>query len=161
MAALPGSVIPRASAIDAIVDAVPITMQWPAERDMHDSTSHHSSSDRRPARRSAHSRQASVPEPSSSCPHMPRSMGPPVTTIGGTSAEAAPISMAGVVLSQPERSTTPSSGYARMHSSTSIAIRFRNNIVVGFIRTSPSEIVGNSSGKPPAERTPRLTASAT
>ena len=36
--------------------------------------------------------------------------GPPVTMIAGTSAEAAPISMAGVVLSQPDSSTTPSSG---------------------------------------------------
>src|SRR5262245_44436075 len=48
-----------------------------------------------------------------------------------------------------------------MHSSTSMAIRLRNSMVVGFMRTSPREIVGNSSGKPPAERTPRLTASAT
>src|SRR5438105_269437 len=31
----------------------------------------------------------------------------------------------------------------------------------GFISTSPSEIVGNSTGKPPALHTPRLTASAT
>src|SRR2546430_8124975 len=36
IAALPGSVMPRASAIEAIVDAVPMTMQWPDERDMHD-----------------------------------------------------------------------------------------------------------------------------
>src|SRR2546427_9404909 len=48
-----------------------------------------------------------------------------------------------------------------MHSSTSIAMRFRNSIVVGFMRTSPSEIVGNSSGKPPADSAPRFTASAT
>src|SRR5205823_5223513 len=48
-----------------------------------------------------------------------------------------------------------------MHSSTSIAMRFRNIIAVGFIKTSPSEIVGNSSGKPPDDQTPRLTASAT
>ena len=34
-------------------------------------------------------------------------------------------------------------------------------MVVGFISTSPSEIVGNSSGNPPAAHTPRLTASAT
>ena len=47
-----------------------------------------------------------------------------------------------------------------MHSSTSIAIRFRKSIVVGFIRFSPSEIVGNSSGRPPASSTPRFTASA-
>src|SRR5713101_1299685 len=48
-----------------------------------------------------------------------------------------------------------------MHSSTSIAMRLRNSIAVGFMRTSPSEIVGNSRGKPPADHTPRFTASAT
>ena len=48
-----------------------------------------------------------------------------------------------------------------MHSSTSMAMRLRNSIVVGFISTSPSEIVGNSSGNPPADQTPRFTASAT
>ena len=93
-----------------MVEAVPITMQWPGERDMHDSASLHSSSVSRPARRSAHSRQPSVPEPSSSWRQLPRSIGPPVTMTAGTSAEAAPISMAGVVLSQPDSSTTASSG---------------------------------------------------
>ncbi len=39
IAALVGRPMPSASTIDAIVDAVPIVMQWPAERDMHDSTS--------------------------------------------------------------------------------------------------------------------------
>ena len=34
-------------------------------------------------------------------------------------------------------------------------------MVVGFMRISPSEITGNSSGKPPALHTPRFTASAT
>ena len=69
--------------------------------------------------------------------------------------------IAGVVLSQPQSRTTPSRGFARMHSSTSIDIKLRNIIAVGFIRTSPSEITGNSRGNPPAIRTPRLTASAT
>jgi hypothetical protein len=110
MAALPGSVMPRASAIEAIVEAVPMTMQWPDERDMHDSASHSSSSVSVPARRSLHRRHRSVPEPSSSRRQLPRSMGPPVTMIDGTSAEAAPSSIAGVVLSQPESSTTASSG---------------------------------------------------
>src|SRR5205807_9085374 len=48
-----------------------------------------------------------------------------------------------------------------MHSSTSMAIKFRKSMVVGFINTSPREMVGNSRGKPPALHTPRLTASAT
>ena len=47
-----------------------------------------------------------------------------------------------------------------MDSSTSIAIRFRYSIVVGFISDSPSDMTGNSSGKPPDWRTPRLTACA-
>ena len=59
IAAPPGSVMPRASAIAAIVDAVPMTMQWPAERDRHASTSHSSSSESRSARCSAQSRRAS------------------------------------------------------------------------------------------------------
>src|ERR1041384_1234026 len=50
MAALPGNVMPSASAIEAIVEAVPITMQWPDERDMQDSASQNSSSEIWPAR---------------------------------------------------------------------------------------------------------------
>ena len=71
------------------------------------------------------------------------------------------MSCAGVVLSQPHSSTTASSGLARMDSSTSIAIRLRKSMVVGRMNISPSEMVGNSSGNPPAASTPRLTASAT
>ena len=64
------------------------------------------------------------------------------------------LSMARVVLSQPDRSTTASSGFAGRTSSTSIAITFRNNIAVGRISDSPGDIVGNSSGNPPACPTP-------
>ena len=110
MAALPGSAMPSASAIAAMVEAVPITMQWPAERERQPSTSAMVSSVISPARRCAQIFRASVPEPSVWPPHMPRSMGPPVTMMAGTSAEAAPMSMAGVVLSQPASSTTASSG---------------------------------------------------
>jgi hypothetical protein len=53
------------------------------------------------------------------------SIGPPVTTIAGTFALAAPMIDAGLVLSQPVSRTTPSRGYERIDSSTSIAIRFR------------------------------------
>ena len=81
--------------------------------------------------------------------------------IEGMFADAAPISCAGVVLSQPHKSTTPSMGFAVMDSSTSIDMRLRNSMVVGFMNISPSEMVGNSSGTPPAAQTPRLTASAT
>ena len=81
--------------------------------------------------------------------------------MAGMSALAAPISCAGVVLSQPHSSTTPSRGLARMDSSTSMAIRLRYSMVVGRMNISPSEMVGNSSGNPPAAHTPRFTASAT
>ena len=102
----------------------------------------------------------SVPTPSCLPRNTAGAAGPPVSTIAGTSALAAPISCAGTVLSHPPSSTTASKGYARIDSSTSIAIRFRNSIVVGFINCSPSDIVGNSRGKPPAASTPRRTESA-
>ena len=45
--------------------------------------------------------------------------------MAGTSALAAPINCAGVVLSQEQSSTTPSNGWQRIITSVSIAIRFR------------------------------------
>ena len=115
----------------------------------------------RPARRSAVNRQTSVPEPISLPRNLPFSIGPPVITIEGISTLAAPMICAGVVLSQPHSRITPSNGLARIDSSTSIAIRLRNSMVVGRITGSPSDMVGNSSGNPPAFHTPRATASAT
>src|SRR5262249_30046308 len=81
--------------------------------------------------------------------------------MAGMSALAAPMSSAGVVLSQPPSNTTPSSGLAVIDSSTSMLMRLRYSMVVGRMLYSPSDITGNSSGKPPACQTPRLTASAT
>ena len=74
--------------------------------------------------------------------------GPPVIMMAGTSTLAAPISCAGTVLSQPPISTTASIGLARIVSSTSIAIRLRNIIVVGFMNGSPSEMVGKLERQP-------------
>ena len=91
----------------------------------------------------------SVHEPSSSPFQFPLSCGPPVTKIAGMSALAAPISNAGVVLSQPPSKTTPSSGFAVIDSSTSILRRFLYNMVVGFMLYSPSDMTGNSIGNPP------------
>src|SRR5579862_3566334 len=91
----------------------------------------------------------------------PFSMGPPETTIVGTLQLAAPMISAGVVLSHPASSTTPSSGLARIDSSTSMLQRLRNIMAVGRIRVSPSDVTGNSIGTPPASRTPRRTRSAT
>src|SRR3954462_11477816 len=88
-------------------------------------------------------------------------MGPPDTTIVGKFTLQAPITSEGVVLSQPHSKTTPSIGFARIDSSTSMDIRLRNNMDVGFMNISPSDMVGNSRGKPPARQTPRFTASAT
>ncbi len=77
----------------------------------------------------------------------------------GRPALNAPISRPGVVLSQPPISTAPSTGWLRSSSSASIASKLRYSIVVGLTIGSDSEIAGNSSGKPPACSTPRLTSS--
>ena len=160
IAALVGKPMPRASTIDAIVDAVPIVMQWPAERDMHASASVRSASFISPVFSISVNFQTWVPEPMSWPRNLPLSIGPPETPIVGRSHDAAPISSAGVVLSQPIISTMPSNGLARIDSSTSIATWLRNSIVVGRITGSPRLITGNSSGKPPASSTPALTCSA-
>ena len=136
-------------------------MQWPALRDIHVSASMNSSSVMVPARTSSANFQASVPEPISLPRNLPFSIGPPVIINVGISTLDAPINIPGVVLSQPERSTTPSIGLARINSSVSSARRLRYNIVVGRIVTSPSDIAANSNGNPPISHTPRLTDSAT
>ncbi len=120
-----GSCMPSASAIDAIVDAVPIVMQCPSERDMHPSANAHSSCVIRPASRSSSQRHTAVPEPTSVPWYLPFSFGPPVTMIAGRPTLEAAISRPGVVLSQPDSSTTPSSGLARISSSASMASRLR------------------------------------
>jgi hypothetical protein len=87
------------------------------------------------------------------------SIDPVTSCTHGTPAEAAPISCAGTVLSQPPSSTTASMGCARIISSVSIDIRLRRYIEVGCAKLSWMEMVGNSTGSPPASITPRLTAS--
>jgi hypothetical protein len=91
---------------------------------------------------------------------LPFNIGPPVTTMAGTSQLAAPISRAGVVLSQPVSSTTPSMGLPRIDSSTSMLARLRVSMAVGRRLDSPLENTGNSTGKPPASMMPRRTCSA-
>ena len=97
--------------------------------------------------------------PSRSPLWLPVSIGPVTSWIAGTSALAAAMSWAGTVLSQPPISTTASSGWARIISSVSIAMRLRKSMVVGCMKGSPSEIVGKVNGSPPAAVTPRSTAS--
>ena len=112
-----------------------------------------------PADSSSAKRQASL-VPIGRPRKRPLSRGPAETTIVGRSALAAPMSRAGVVLSQPTRSTTPSSGLPRIDSSTSMAARFRNSMALGRSVSSPRDMAGNSSGTPPASQTPRFTWSA-
>src|SRR5947207_15082854 len=116
---------PSASTIEAIVEAVPMVLQFPCERFMQDSASWEAESVIFPARRSSDIDQTLVPEPMSVPRYLPESIGPPDTPIVGISTLAAPIRRDGVVLSQPMRSTTPSSGLARIDSSTSMLARLR------------------------------------
>ena len=110
-----------------------------------------------PARTSSLSFQTSVPQPRADPRKVPVIIGPPGTTIAGKFTEAAPIKIAGIVLSHPPRSTTPSIGLARINSSVAIAIIFRHSIAVGRTKVSPSEIIGRFSGTPPASQTPFFT----
>src|SRR5471032_2723263 len=160
MAALCGSVVPSASAMQAIVDAVPMVLQVPAEREWPDSADMNSCMVISPAFTCSCSCHTAVPEPMFLPFSLPFSIGPPLTTIVGTSTLAAPISSAGVVLSQPTSSTTPSIGLPRIDSSTSMLARLRVSIAVGRRLDSPLEKTGNSTGKPPASSTPRFTCSA-
>ena len=159
--ATPGTTIPSASATSAIVEAVPIVLQCPRDRIIAFSERVKSSADRVPARTSSESRKTSVPQPSGTPRKVPVSIGPPGTTTAGRSTEAAAMSSAGMVLSQPPRSTSPSIGLARKTSSICIAARLRHSIAVGRTCVSPRPMTGTSSGVPPAARTPSRTAAAT
>ena len=157
---MPGSVMPSASAMTAIVEAVPMVLQWPALRAPQTSASVRSAAVNSPLSILALTCQLKVPEPISPPRNLPFSIGPPDTTSVGRPTLQAPIKSDGVVLSQPVISTTPSSGLARSDSSTSMLARLRNSMVVGFMMVSPSDMTGNSIGTPPASRMPRLTFSA-
>ena len=63
-----------------------------------------------PARSSAQYFHVSEPEPSVAPPQLPRSIGPAGMKMAGRFMLIAPISSAGVVLSQPPISTAPSAG---------------------------------------------------
>ncbi len=110
MAAFVGSAIPSASTIEAIVEAVPMVMQWPEERDIAASAWARSSMVISPVFSRSVKIQVCVPDPTSSPRNRPLSMGPPETTRVGRSQLAAPMTSAGVVLSQPVRRITPSIG---------------------------------------------------
>src|SRR5450830_730601 len=146
--------------MQAMVEAVPMVLQVPAERDMPASAAMNSWMEILPALTCSLSCHTTVPEPLYLTSCLPLSIGPPVTTIAGTSQLAAPISSAGVVLSQPTSNTTASSGLPLIDSSTSMLARLRVSMAVGRKLDSPLENTGNSTGKPPASMMPRLTCSA-
>src|SRR5687768_12447842 len=146
--------------MQAMVEAVPIVLQVPAERDMPASAAMKSCKVIAPAFTCSESCHTTVPEPMSRPWCLPLSIGPPLTAMAGTLQLAAPISSAGVVLSQPVSSTTASIGLPRIASSTSMLARLRVNIAVGRRFDSPFENTGNSTGKPPASEMPRFTCSA-
>ncbi len=77
---------------------------------MPSSISFHSCSPILPARSSAQYFQESDPEPSVLPRQLPRSIGPAGMKIAGSPMLIAPITSAGVVLSQPPISTAPSAG---------------------------------------------------
>ncbi len=106
----PGIISPSASAISAIVDAVPMVLQAPGPQARQASRSRQSASVTWPARRSSHSRHSAVPEPIRRPRKMAGSRAPPVTTTAGMSALAAPMIAPGTDLSQLARMTMPSSG---------------------------------------------------
>ena len=132
--------------MQAIVEAVPIVLQVPAEREWPASAAMKSCIEISPALTCSCSCQTAVPEPMFLPFSLPLSIGPPVTTMVGRSTLAAPISSAGVVLSQPTSSTTASIGLPRIDSSTSMLARLRVSIAVGRRLDSPLENTGNSTG---------------
>src|ERR1700676_4429935 len=125
-------------------------MQCPRDRFMQDSASRKFFMSILPARTASDICQTPVPEPIL-CPlKQPLSIGPPETTRVGKLQLAAPIINEGVVLSHPQRSTTPSIGLPRIVSSASMEARLWNSIAVGRRFDSPNDMTGNSTGKAPS-----------
>ena len=110
MDAAPGRDKPSASTAEVIVEAVPIVMQCPGDEAIRSSAEDQSSSVIVPARSSSQYFQTSEPEPSVWPRQEARSIGPAGTKMNGSCAEIAPMTSAGVVLSQPPSSTAPSNG---------------------------------------------------
>ena len=137
-----------------------MVLHAPSPQLMHCSNSAQASSSSRPARRSSHIRHSAVPVPIGWPRNRSTGREPPVTRTVGTLALIAPISAPGTLLSQLARMTSPSSGLARTSSSTSIASRLRYSIALGFMRSSPSEMVPNSAPIPPASVMPAFTSAA-
>ena len=93
-----------------MVEAVPMVLQWPTDGADAAAMSTNSCWPMRPAAISSRAFHTAMPEPQRSPFHQPFSIGPPESTIAGMFTVAAAMMQAGVVLSQPVISTTPSSG---------------------------------------------------
>ena len=160
----PGSVRPRASTMLVMVEAVPMVLQVPGARVMRPSSDCNSWASMRPAWYSSQNMRVWVPAPTvletPFFTYRSFSMNPAGQNKVGMPMLVAPITVPGVVLSQPARITTPSHGRLRSSSSTSIAKKLRYSMLVGLTITSPRLIAGSSTGKAPASKMPRLTASA-
>ena len=102
----------------------PCVMQWPCQRAARLGGAELLARSR-PARTSSLTSTRRVPEPIGRPLVTPAQHRPAGTPIVGRFTLAAPITIEGVVLSQPTSSTTPSSGLARMVSSTSMLARLR------------------------------------
>src|SRR5262249_26316483 len=103
--------MPRASASEFMVVAVPIVLQWPADGADDATSSVKALASISPRANISRAFQTIVPEPERSPLYQPLSIGPPDNTIAGMSTVAAAMICEGVVLSQPVVSTTPSIGY--------------------------------------------------
>ena len=160
MLVLPGRAMPSASAMAVMVLAVPMVLQVPGLRVMRASSCTHSSAPILPACKSSQNSRVCVPAPTVRPWWRSFSIGPAGQKRAGMPMLVAPISMPGVVLSQPPSSTAPSIGRLRSSSSVSMARKLRYSMVVGLTITSPRLMAGSSNGMPPASSTPRLTASA-
>src|SRR3954464_13174214 len=110
MAAVPGSIMPKASASEFIVLAVPIVLQNPVEGADEATSLMKPCASISPVASSSRAFQTIVPDPVRSPLNQPLSIGPTDKAIAGMFTVAAAISIAGVVLSQPVVSTTPSMG---------------------------------------------------
>ena len=150
MEAFSGSESPIDSTIQAIVEAVPITAQWPRLLHMEASACPSSSCVILPVLTSSLKCQISL-VPISFPLNFPVSIGPPDTTMVGILTLQAPIPVKGVVLSQTIKykpSVIGTGSFFNIH----VAV-FRKSMVV-VIMDSPSDITGNSNGNPPAFNIP-------
>ena len=93
-----------------IVLAVPMVLQCPIEGAEFIAAVRNWSRSISPAANCCRDFQITAPDPTNWSPSWPSSIGPPDSTMAGMSTVEAAMIAAGVVLSQPVVSTTPSSG---------------------------------------------------